>query len=197
MQRSYSNRKTKDLVMMAVFFAIIFLQSWIPTLGYITFGAISLTFIQVTVIVSTLMLGVKNGMIVGGFWGTMALVIAYLRGGPFERLVFTNPLISLVPRILMPLILGLIIIILSKKFKDAKFIGAMAGLIGSLLNTCFVLLALGLFAGNAFLQTIPNAQVNELWTIIGGIILANGVPEAILSTILTPLIYVALKRVRR
>ena len=197
MQRSYSNRKTKDLVMMAVFFAIIFLQSWIPTLGYITFGAISLTFIQVTVIVATLMLGIKNGMIVGGFWGAMAMVIAYLRGGPFERLVFTNPLISLVPRILMPLILGLIIIILSKKFKDAKFIGAMAGLIGSLLNTCFVLLALGLFEGNAFLQTIPNAQVNELWTIIGGIILANGVPEAILSTILTPLIYVALKRVRR
>lgn len=197
MQPSYSSRKTKDLVMMAVFFAIIFLQSWIPTLGYVTFGTISLTFIQVTVIVATLILGTKNGMIVGGFWGLMAMIVAYLRGAPFERLVFTNPLISMLPRILMPLILGIIVTVLLNKFKNDKFIGVIAGLVGSLLNTSLVLLALGLFAGDSFVQTIPNAQVSEMWTIIGGIIVANGIPEAILSTFLTPLIYVALRRIRR
>lgn len=195
--KTYSNRKTRDLVIMAVFMAIIFIQSWVPTLGYISFGAISLTFIHVTVIIATLWLGTKNGMIIGGVWGITAMIIAYLRGTPFERLVFTNPLISVLPRLLMPLILGLIASYLFKKGVGDKLVGMVGGVLGSLLNTLFVLSAVGLFAGNQFIGTIEGAQMSDLWSIIGGIIVSNGIPEAIFAGILTPLILVALKKAIR
>ena len=39
--------------------------------------------------------------------------------------------------------------------------------------------------------------MSDLWSIIGGIIVANGIPEAIFAGILTPLILVALKKAIR
>lgn len=194
MAQSYSSGKTRKLVAVAVFIAIILIQSWVPALGYITFGAISLTFIHVTVIIATLWLGTKEGVIIGGVWGVMAMVIAYLRGTPFERLVFTNPLIAVLPRLLMPLVVGGLAYLLYKKGIGDKTMGFIGGVTGSLLNTTFVLGALGLFAGSAFLETVPGAEMDQLWTIIGGIIVANGIPEAILAGVLTPLILVAVKR---
>ena len=195
--KSYTDGSTRNLVVMAVFLAIIFIQSWVPALGYISFGAISLTFIHVTVIIATLWLGTKNGMIIGGVWGVTAMIVAYLRGTPFERIVFTNPLISVLPRILMPLVLGLIVHYLFKKGMGDKMVGLIGGVLGSLLNTTFVLGAVGIFAGNQFIGTMEGAQMDDLWTIIGGIIVANGIPEAILAGILTPLILVAVKRAIR
>lgn len=197
MEKTYSNHRTRDLVYMAVFIAIILLQSWVPTLGYISFGTISLTFIHVTVIVAVLWLGTKKGTFIGAVWGTTAMIVAYMRGTPFERLVFVNPLISLLPRILMPIVLGGIIYVMRKRHIDDKLTGLVAGVCGSLLNTGFVLGALGLFAGKEFISTVPGANIDQLWTIIGGIIAANGVPEALLAGVLTPLIYLAMKKAIR
>lgn len=197
MEKTYTNRKTRDLVYMAVFIAIILLQSWVPTLGYISFGAISLTFIHVTVIVAVLWLGIKQGTLIGAVWGITAMIIAYMRGTPFERLVFVNPLISLLPRILMPVVLGGLIYLMRQNKWDDKLVSLIAGVIGSLLNTGFVLGAVGLFAGKEFISTVQGANIDQLWTIIGGIIAANGVPEAILAGVMTPLIYMAMKRAIR
>lgn len=196
MEKTYSNQRTKDLVYMAVFIAIILLQSWVPTLGYISFGAISLTFIHVTVIIAVLWLGTKKGTIIGAVWGLTAMMVAYMRGTPFERLVFINPLISLLPRIIMPLVLGSLIYVMRKHHLDDKIIGTISGVVGSLLNTVLVLGAVGLFAGNEFISTVQDANIDQLWPIIGGIIAANGVPEAILAGIMTPLIFIALKKAR-
>lgn len=197
MEKTYTNRKTRDLVYMAVFIAIILLQSWVPTLGYISFGAISLTFIHVTVIVAVLWLGIKQGTLIGAVWGITAMIIAYMRGTPFERLVFVNPLISLLPRILMPVVLGGLIYLMRQNKWDDKLVSLIAGVIGSLLNTGFVLGAVGLFAGKEFISTVQGANIDQLWTIIGGIIAANGVPEAILAGVMTPLIYMAMKKAIR
>lgn len=196
-KKSYTSGSTRNLVVMAVFLAIIFIQSWVPALGYISFGAISLTFIHVTVIIATLWLGTKNGMIIGTVWGVTSMIVAYLRGTPFEKIVFTNPLIAVVPRILMPMVLGWVAYFLYKKGLGDKTVGLIGGVLGSLLNTIFVLGALGLFAGQQFIGTIEGATMDNLWTIIGGIIVANGIPEAILAGILTPLILFALKRAMR
>ena len=108
---SYSNNKTKDLVRISLFMAIIILQSWVPFLGNITIPLypLAITFIHVTVIVATLYLGTKAGVIVGGVWGVNSLIRAYVMPtSPMYIYVFNSPFVTILPRMLMPLIVGFI-----------------------------------------------------------------------------------------
>lgn len=61
MSSSYSNKRTRENVLIAIFAAIIILQTWVPFLGYIALPTLSLTIIHITVIVVTLLKGTKAG----------------------------------------------------------------------------------------------------------------------------------------
>ncbi|MBZ6526302.1 ECF transporter S component [Aerococcaceae bacterium DSM 111021] len=196
MKSSYSNNNARRLVILGIFIALIIIQSWVPFLGFITIGPIAMTIIPITVILSTLWLGTKDGAILGLVFGLNSLVRAWLIGNPVERMIFTSPLVSVLPRILMPILLGLIIKYILKHL-SAPTKGAIAGFLGSLLNTVLVLGAIGIFKPTEYIGAIEGANVNQLWPILWGIVTANGVPEAILATIVTPIIYVAVNRSRR
>ncbi len=196
---SYSNNKTKELVRISLFSAIIILQSWVPFLGNITIPLypLAITFIHVTVIVATLYLGTKAGVIVGGVWGVNSLIRAYVMPtSPMYLYVFNSPFVAILPRILMPLIVGLISQQVLKKMTTLRMNAVISGVLGSLLNTVLVLGSIVIFRRNEYLS-IQDASMDTLWTILGGIVLANGVPEMILAGILTPIILIALVKAPR
>lgn len=192
---SYSNNRTKEMVRISLFSAIIILQSWIPFLGNITIPLypLAITFIHVTVIVATLYLGTKAGVIVGGVWGINSLIRAYVMPtSPMYLFVFNSPFVTILPRLLMPLIVGFISNYILKKITSERVNAMISGVLGSLLNTVLVLGAIVVFRRNEYLS-IQDASMETLWTILGGIVLANGVPEMILAGILVPIILFALK----
>lgn len=196
MKTSYSNDNTRRLVILSLFIAIIVLQSWVPFLGFITIGPIAMTIIPITIILGTLWFGTRDGAILGFVFGLNSLVRAWLIGNPVERMLFTSPLVSVLPRILMPVILGLLIHTVLKRLPDTTK-GSLAGLIGSLLNTILVLGAIGIFKPTEYVGAIEGADVSQLWLILWGVVIANGIPEAILATIVTPIIYIAINQARR
>ena len=192
---SYSNNRTKEMVRISLFSAIIILQSWIPFLGNITIPLypLAITFIHVTVIVATLYLGTKAGVIVGGVWGINSLIRAYVMPtSPMYLFVFNSPFVTILPRLLTPLIVGFISNYILKKITSERVNAMTSGVLGSLLNTVLVLGAIVVFRRNEYLS-IQDASMETLWTILGGIVLANGVPEMILAGLLVPIILFALK----
>lgn len=191
-----SSQKTRRTVILSIFLALILLQTWVPFLGYIAIPPLNITIIHVTVIVATLLLGTREGFIIGTFWGINSLLRAYLMPtSPMYIYVFSSPLVSLLPRMIMPLIVGFLVRYpFSKMGNRLKFM--LAGGIGSVLNTVLVLGSIAVFKRAEYLQ-IQGASLSNLWTVLGGIILVNGVPEAIFSVLVTPIIMRALKVVEK
>nr|WP_281727681.1 ECF transporter S component [Facklamia miroungae] len=182
------------MVILSIFMAIILLQTWVPFLGYIAIPPLNITIIHVTVIVATLWLGTKDGFIIGAFWGLNSLIRAYVMPtSPMYVYVFSSPLVSLLPRMIMPLIVGWFAKQTQSKLKD-RLRYMLAGGLGSLLNTIFVLGAIGLFKQAEYAQ-ISGANLDTLWQVLGGIVLVNGVPEMIFSILVTPILINALSKI--
>lgn len=102
--------KTRQMVLTALFIAIILVQSIIPWLGYLPLGAFAVgaavQIISVTVAIGALILGPARGALLGFVWGAYALWDAWTHAPVIGGLIFRNPITALVPRILVGLVIG-------------------------------------------------------------------------------------------
>ncbi|MBJ0557492.1 ECF transporter S component [Enterococcus faecium] len=187
-----SRNKTFRLVLRAILLAIIIVQAMVPWLRFIPLGFISLTIIHITVIIAAVVLGPKDGMVIGLFWGIATIVRAYaMPTTPFDTLVFTNPIISVVPRVLVGLVAGLVFHWIYQKNKSITISSAFAGVLGSLVNTVLVLGFMGLFYTGATADAY-GVDSALLFKTLAGVAAINGIPEAIGAGIITPLLAKAL-----
>ena len=184
-QRYGSQNKTNQLVKLSVFVALIIIQTWVPMLGNIPTPVLSITYIHVTVIVATLWLGWKEGVLVGTAWGVNSLTAPV---SPIHAQVLSDVMVSVLPRMLMPLILAGLIVVFKSWSKNPRLVGALAGFSGSFLNTFLVLGAIALFKQEAYM-TIKGVDQTGFWQLLGGIIATNGILEAFVAAILTPIFY--------
>ncbi len=176
--------------------AIIIIQNIVPFFGYIPLFGLSITTIHVTVVIAAIVLGPKDGAIIGGVWGVIDWIRAFVAPtSPLAPMVFTNPLVSVLPRILIGVVAGWLYIWFQRRGKDALGM-TLAGVAGSLTNTILVLGLIGtLYRTKAagFYQIDLSKLMPYLLTIVG----TNGVPEAIMAGILAPLIGLPLLRYQR
>ena len=178
---------------LAVLIAIVIIQNVVPFFGYIPILGLSLTTIHVTVIVAAVVLGPKDGAIVGAAWGLIDWLRAFIAPtSALAPLVFTNPLVSVVPRILIGVVAGWVFIALKKRVSTQLSL-TLAGVAGSLTNTLLVLGLIGTLYRHAA-AGFYQVNLSKLMPYILGIIGTNGVPEAILAGVLVPLIGGALLR---
>ena len=188
-QRYGSQNKTNQLVKLSVFVALIIIQSWVPMLGNIPTPVLSITYIHVTVILATLWLGWKEGVLVGMAWGLNSWIRALTAPvSPINAQVLSDVMVSVLPRMLMPLILAGLIVVFKSWSKNPRLVGALAGFSGSFLNTFLVLGAIVLFKQEVYM-TIKGVDQTGLWQLLGGIIATNGILEAFVAAILTPIFY--------
>lgn len=180
-----SRDKIYRISILGILTAIIILQNFIPFLGYIPIPPLNPTIIHITVIVAAFVLGTKEGMIIGGVWGLIRLVKAFtMPASPLDLLLFTNPLISVVPRIAVGLTAGLTYQFFKKKEMGKRGMVA-GGIIGSLTNTLLVLGFIALFYGNEYADALGVNPAN-LMKALAAIVATNGVAEAIAAAILAP-----------
>ena len=175
------------LVMCALFSALIVVMTFTPYLGYISVGPIEITTLHIVAIFAAIVLGPKYGAIVGGVWGLTCIVRAIQMGfAPFA-----NPMVSLIPRILVGIVAGLAFLGLSKT-KCPKVVSLVVStLLGTLTNTVLVISALTLFNG---FESLLGAAASAIETIILTLIGTNGLIEMISALVVVPSLYMATEK---
>lgn len=180
--------KTFRLAILGVLTAIIIIQTFVPFLGYIPVGPLSLTIIPITVVVAAFVLGPVNGAIVGGIWGMITFIRAFIAPtSPLAPLIFTNPLISVVPRILIGVVAAYAFTSLSKTKLSSAWSMRLAAILGSMTNTILVLGLTYLFYKEPYANAM-GMNVSEVLPAILYILVTNGIAEAVLSAIIAPII---------
>lgn len=175
------------LVLCALFAALIVVMTFTPYLGYITVGVIEITTLHIVVIFGAMVLGAKYGAILGGVWGLTCIARAF----QFGIIPFQNPMVSLVPRIVVGLVAGLVFLGLSKtKCKKPISLGISA-LAGTVTNTILVLSFLQIFGG---FETLFGEAAKTLDVIIATLISTNGLIELISAVIIVPSLYMATQK---
>lgn len=189
--------KTFRLAILGVLTAIVILQTFIPFLGYIPIGPLSLTIIPITVIIAGIVFGPVNGAIVGGVWGMITFIRAFIAPtSPLAPLIFTNPLISVVPRILIGVVAGLAFNSLWKTKLGASWSMRIAALLGAMTNTLLVLGMTYIFYKEPYANAL-DMDVSEVLPAILYILVTNGISEAVLSALIVPLIAVPLLKLNK
>lgn len=192
-----NRNKTGQMVLLGMLSAIIIIQTTVPFLGYIPIGPLSLTIIQITVITAAIVLGTKEGAIVGGIWGIITFIRAFVAPtSVIAPIVFTNPLVSVLPRILIGVVAAYVFHrLLSRKLNETVRM-SIAGVLGSLTNTILVLGFIYVFYGEPYANFL-KLDMEQLLPALLTIVATNGITEAILSGVLTPIISKPLLRLRK
>ncbi len=125
-----SSEKTKKMVLCAIFSAIIIVMTVVPYTGYINYGLIEITTLHIPVILGAAVLGWKYGAVLGGVWGITCLIRAFTNPA---WVLFTNPLISVIPRIVVGLVAGAVFGLLRRRMRKGYSSAAVPALIALLI----------------------------------------------------------------
>ncbi|MDR2266924.1 MAG: hypothetical protein LBE09_04995 [Christensenellaceae bacterium] len=182
--------KTQFIALNALFLAIILLSLAFP----LQFGPVSLAILPVlTAIVATAAFGLKNGLVAGSMFGMISFIGSFIAPSLLAQ-AFRNPIISLLPRILIPVVVYVVINGLNKLFPKLKHpiifaIGAIAGVVT---NTVGVIGFILLFNfGSQFGYLDASVVIGWEWMVT--ILITNSIAELVACLILTPPITMALK----
>ncbi|WP_300560486.1 ECF transporter S component [Companilactobacillus sp.] len=190
-------KKAYRTAILGILMAIIFVQSMVPMLGFIPTGFVNITIIHITVIVAAIVLGPVDGGIVGLVWGIGTILRALTSPTSIiDTTVFTNPILAILPRILVGLIAGWIYLWF-KNHTEHKVLGmGLASAAGSITNTVLVLVLMRLMYASTLSQAYA-AQTSALNTILLAIVGTNGVAELIAAIIIAPAIATAILKTNK
>lgn len=198
MNNSAKRKQTLNVTITAVFTAILLLEAFIPNIGNITIfpGLPTITIIPLTVAVYACLMGPKAGAGFGLAWGLTSLIRAYAAPNSLVTiLLFQNPVICLLPRVLAGYLAGLTVLSFKKWAKTDKGLIAgytLSGLIASIANTLLVILLSAAFYWNdpgKLLSALgQSGSGKSLLIVLLAALGANGTVEALFSGIVTPLV---------
>lgn len=184
-------KKTQKLATAGILTGLIIVMTLIPYTGYINYGAIEITTLHIPVILGAALLGTGYGAVLGGIWGITCLLRAFTN--PLW-IMFTNPLISVLPRILVGVVAGLVMAALKKTKLPTAVSGGICGAAGTICNTALVLGAISIFGG---LFDSYSAVFELFKSIVSYLITINGVIELVAAVIIVPAVYVAVTKDRK
>jgi len=179
--------KTRLISIGGLFMAIIIMMSLIPMLGYIQLPGVAITLIHIPVLIMAMSFkNWKLALVAGATFGVSSWFVAMTRpAGPLD-VIFQNPLVSVVPRILFALLAYLIYKELSKAMKNDYLACLIATIIACIFHTVAVLFMMYSFGQELF----PNGFIDLLLLVAG----SNGVIEVIIAAIIVPPVARALNK---
>lgn len=182
---------------LSILIAIIILQDFIPVIGNIPIGPLSLTTMHITVIITAIVLGPVDGAVVGGVWGVITWIRAFtMPSSPLAPLVFVNPLVSVLPRICIGLIAGWVFLALLKLIKRPVVPMVVASIAGALTNTILVLGFIYLFYHTPAVAHAYGVNVNNLFKALLVIFTTNGIAELVLAAVVAPAVAMPLRKLQ-
>lgn len=183
---------------LAILIAIICLQDFVPFFGNIPLGPLSITTLHVTVILAGIILGPVDGAVIGGVWGMLTWIRAFVApSSPLAPLIFANPLVAVLPRVLIGLFAGGLFRYLSHFKIGDKAAAVAAAMVGTLTNTGLVLGLTYLFYRTPAVAKVYHVDVDHLLAALGLVLATNGVAELLLAVAVVPMIAVPVLEVQR
>lgn len=191
------NKQKKDTrwtVTVALMMAIVILLANTP-LGMIQLPIVKATTVHIPVIIGSIVLGPMAGAILGATFGicslisnTMAPTLLSFAFSPFLSTTgFVGVLkaiwVSVGCRTAMGFATGWLWMLLKKLKVNQNIALVIAGFIGSMFNTIFVMGSIYVLFANQYAQA-KEVAVTAVFGLIMGTVLASGVPEAIAAAIL-------------
>lgn len=178
---------------MAILIAIMLLFGFTP-IGYIPLPFAELTLMCLPVIIGTLVLGLRTGMGLSVVFILTSVFQLFTSGSPVTVIMREYNLVYclvciVVPRILIPLATYLTARAMQSKAPKASAFVASA--VGSFTNT-FIYLGLMQLLFVPALTAGLTLGVEAVTAMIWGVVLTNGIPEAIMAAVVCPLVVIAL-----
>lgn len=183
--------KTRSLVEMALFMAIIVVLSITP-LGYIPLGFMNATTVHIPVIIAGIVLGWKKGAFCGFVFGLTSFINATFRSASVLSFLFTpfrpfgngwSLVIAFVPRILIGVVALFVFKALFNITKKKSISMFLAGVAGSMTNTVLVMGMAYLFFAEPYANA-TNITVEGVLKAVATVMVINGVPEAVIAGII-------------
>jgi len=185
-----NRKKLVQMVTTALLMALILLFGLTP-IGFINVGVVYITFLCIPVLIGTLALGLKTGLILGICMGSVSLFTGLrapsaLVAPILQKNILWVIILCYVPRLLVPMAAHGIRRLMAKE--NEKISIPLAAGVGSLVNTIFYL---GFMIVFYWLLGIENPT---LLTTIGTITLTAGLPEAAAAALISTPILIALSK---
>ncbi|MBN7572856.1 ECF transporter S component [Clostridium beijerinckii] len=196
MERGYTKSKfsVRQIAMIGMLSAIsIFLG--LTGLGFIPIPPVKATIMHIPVIIGAIVEGPIVGSLVGLVFGLFSMYQNFTAPGP-TSFIFWNPIIALVPRVLIGIVAYYVYILLRKRFKNQSISIAIASICATLINTIGVLGLTYVFYLERY-SAILKINPQTAGIAIATIGLTNGVPEAIVSAVISVPVIVAIFRIKK
>lgn len=201
------SKKIKRVALIGMFIGIELVLMLTP-LGYIPIGPIKATTLHIPVILLALLLGEKEGAILGLVFGCTSVLMNTLAPTPFSFCFspfyslgevsgnLNSLIIALVPRILIGVGAGLAFKGLRKMEINENLAVLLSSIVGSFANTILVMGGIYIFFGPAYASQM-GITVQALIGVIQTTIFVNGVIEAVVGAAIIWACYRALKSVTK
>ncbi|MBW9156066.1 ECF transporter S component [Clostridium tagluense] len=161
--------------------------------GFIPLPGAKATIMHIPVIIGSIIGGPMVGMTIGLIFGIFS-IMQNIMAPNILSFAFINPLVSVLPRVLIGFT-SYYVYNLSFIKKDSLKIG-LATVIGSLTNTLGVLTMIYILYAAKFAVSKgidPSIAAKTIY----GIAVINGVPEAIIATIITIPVILSIKKIKK
>lgn len=180
----------RRLVVIGVLSGICIMLSITP-LGFIPIGPVNATIMHIPVIIGAVIEGPIVGLAIGLIFGLTSLIRAFTMPTVTSFLMM-NPIISVLPRVIMGFASYYIFTGIFKSSKNKKISAMITGFLASLINTVGVLGAIYLIYGQRYVEAI--GQIGSPAKIITAIAVTNGLPEAILAGVIVSSVVTVIKK---
>jgi uncharacterized membrane protein len=185
---------TKQMTKVGVLSAITIVMG-ITRVGFIPVGAFNATIMHVPVIIGAILEGPVVGMLIGLIFGIFSMIQA-VTAPTIMSFAFINPLVAVLPRILIALASYYLYNIISKVIKKDKVAIPIAAALGSMTNTVGVLGMIYILYVDQFAKVL-SINVDGVLAVIFTTAGTNGVVEAIVAAVITSAVVIAVRKVEK
>lgn len=196
MENKLKNRRLsiRQMTMIGMLSAIsIFLG--ITGLGFIPLPTMRATIMHVPVIIGAIIEGPVVGALVGLVFGLFSMYQNFTAPGP-TSFIFWNPIIAIIPRVLVGIVAYYVYRALYNKIKKESISIATASLLASFTNTAGVLSLAYLFYLEKYSAAL-GINPDTAAVAIAGIVITNGIPEAIVSSVICVPVIIAISKIKK
>lgn len=171
-------------------------------LGFIPLPLFKLTILHLPVIIGAIIEGPVVGASIGLIFGLFSIYQNITAPTPMSPF-FYNPLVSILPRVLIGIVSYYVYKFLRSKLRNVKLSISIAAIIGSLVNTIGVLGLIYLIYFKDYAQilmdkgTVTSNSISAVTTALLTVIGTNGLAEAILSAIIVTPIVIAVSKIQK
>ena len=182
----------RRMTVIGVLSAISIMMSMLPFIGYIPIGPVKATIMHIPVIIGAIIEGPLVGAVIGLIFGLTSLWNAIAQPVLLSPL-FINPLVSVLPRILIGIVAYYVYQGVYKVTKKVYTSGFIAGIVGSLANTAGVLGMIYILYADKYL-VLMEEQGASAAKLLFGIVITSGIPEALVAGLIVSAVSVSLIR---